>query len=309
MQLYLPIAGMTLDLWLLLGLGLSVGILSGIFGVGGGFILTPLLIVLGVPPLVAVGTGASIVVAASVSGALAQWQRGNVDVAMGLVLVASGIAGAGLGSQLQAWLKSLGQLELFTSITYAGILTAIGSVMLTEGLWAWRQAMYPAVAVGRQRRPDRGMLQKLPLRMRFRRSKMYISVVPPVVIGMFVGLATAIMGAGGGFLLIPLLLYILKLNTRVALGTSAFQVMCVTAFTTVLQAHVNQNVDIMLGLPLMLGSVVGAQYGVRMGGALKPEQLRILLALLVLSVGTRMAYDLTAKPDELYNLQDATLHR
>lgn len=307
MQLYLPIAGMTLNLLLLLGVGLSVGLLSGIFGVGGGFIMTPLLIMLGVPPLVAVGTGASQVVASSASGALAHWKRGNVDVQMGLVLMVSGLVGSTLGSNLQSYLRALGQLEVFTSITYAVVLTVIGLVMLVEGVIALRRAARPAVPTGGRRR-QRGWVQRLPLRYRFRRSKLYISVLPPIGIGFFVGLLTAIMGAGGGFVLIPLMIYVLGMATRTVLGTSAFQVIFVTAFTTVAQSLVNQNVDIVLGLPLMLGGVIGAQYGVRIGAGLKAEQLRVLLALLVLAVGARMVVDLATQPADLYSLQTPRTH-
>jgi len=308
MQLYLPIAGMTLNLFMLLGVGLSVGLLSGIFGVGGGFIMTPLLIVLGVPPLVAVGTGASQVVAASASGALAHWKRGNVDVRMGLTLMIAGLGGSTLGSGLQSYLKSLGQLDVFTSITYAVVLTVIGLVMLAEGIFAMRKARNPQMVAKQSRRRKRGILQTLPFRYRFRQSKLYISVIPPIAIGFFVGLLTAVMGAGGSFVLIPLMIYVLGMSTRVVLGTSAFQVIFVTAFTTVVQSLINNNVDIVLGLPLMIGGVVGAQYGVRIGSGLKAEQLRVLLALLVLAVGARMAVDLTMRPADLYSLQTPRVH-
>lgn len=309
MQIYLPIAGMPLPLVPLIGLGLSVGFLSGMFGVGGGFILTPILMLMGVPPVVAVGTGAAIVVASSVSGALAHWQRGNVDIAMGAMLVTAGLLGSTLGSQLQVYLQTLGQLDLFTSLTYAFILTVIGSVMVAEGVWAWRTASRPVVGTGPVRRRSRGIVQKLPLRFRFRRAKMYISILPPMLVGAFVGFLTAIMGAGGGFILIPLLVYLIGLNTRIAVGTSSFQVLWVAGYTTVIQSEFNQNVDVMLGLPLMLGSVISAQLGVRFGSMIKPEHLRLLLGLLVLLVGVRMVYDLASTPGDVYSLAHERMHR
>lgn len=300
MDLYLPIAGMPLSLMVLIGLGLSVGILSGMFGVGGGFILTPLLIILGVPPIVAVGTGASQVVATAVSGAIAHWRRGNVDLMMGMVLLGGGLVGTFLGAQLQRYLKSIGQLDLFTSLTYAAVLTVIGGIMLIEGIHAIRKSG-DATATRKSKR-TRGWMDMLPFKRRFHRSKIYVSTIVPVAIGLFVGILTAIMGAGGGFILIPMMIFILGMPTRVVLGTSSFQVIFVTAFTTVVQSVVNHNVDIVLGLPLMLGGVFGAQMGVKIGERLKAEQLRLLLALLVLAVGFRMMVDLIVTPDERYSL-------
>jgi uncharacterized membrane protein YfcA len=303
MNIYLPIAGIPLDVSILLGLGLSVGILSGMFGVGGGFILTPLLIILGVPPLVAVGTGASQVVATAVSGAIAHWQRGNVDLQMGLALLAGGLGGTSLGVQLQRYLKSIGQLDLFTSLTYAAVLTVVGTVMLMEGIAALRKASLD-VSASASKRPERrrGWVQMLPFKRRFHRSKIYVSVLLPIGIGFFVGILTAIMGAGGGFILIPLMIFALGMPTRVVLGTSSFQVIFVTAFTTVIQSVVNNNVDLVLGFPLMLGGVIGAQFGVRIGERLRAEQLRVLLALLVLGVGFRMLIDLVIQPRERFTL-------
>lgn len=307
MDIYLPIAGMSLDVFVLLGLGLSVGILSGMFGVGGGFILTPLLIILGIPPLVAVGTGASQVVATAVSGALAHYRRGNVDFAMGFILLLGGLVGTSLGVQLQRILKSMGQLDLFTSLTYAAVLTVIGSLMLMEGIAALRTSAKDAAhSVSRRAKRRRGWVEMLPLKRRFPRSKIYVSILLPTLIGVFVGILSALMGAGGGFILIPLMIFILGMPTRVVLGTSSFQVIFVTAFTTVLQSMVNNNVDIVLGLPLMIGGVVGAQYGVKVGEHLRAEQLRILLAILVLAVGFRMMFDLVVHPAETYSLSMLT---
>ena len=300
---------MPLDLIVLIGLGLSVGVLSGMFGVGGGFILTPLLIILGIPPLVAVGTGASQVVATAVSGAIAHYRRGNVDFALGLILLGGGLAGTTLGVQLQRILKSLGQLDLFTSLTYAVVLTVIGSLMLMEGIAALRRSSNTtAISLPKRTRRRRGWVEMLPFKRRFPRSKIYISVLLPALIGMFSGILSAIMGAGGGFILIPLMIFILGMPTRVVLGTSSFQVIFVTAFTTVVQSVFNNNVDIVLGLPLMIGGVIGAQFGVRIGEQLRAEQLRVLLALLVLAVGFRMVIDLILTPADLYSLSMLTEH-
>ncbi len=300
MPLYLPIAGLSLDLVLLLGMGLSVGVLAGLFGIGGGFILTPLLIFLGVPPPVAVGTGAAQVVASSISGALSHWQRKNVDVKMGTVLIAGGILGSTLGIRLQQLLKALGQLDFFIAATYVIMLGVVGSLMLIESTRAIRGAS--AGAVAKKRTGDHSVLQRLPFKLRFRTSKLYASAVPPFVIGAFVGLLTAIMGIGGGFLLIPALIYMIRLPTRLAMGTSAFQIIFITAITTIMQATQNQTVDAMLAAPLILGGVIGAQIGVILGNRLKAEQLRLLLGLLVVSVAIRMAVDLVKPPSDPYNL-------
>ncbi len=301
MPLYLPIAGLSLDLLLLLGMGLSVGVLAGLFGIGGGFILTPLLIFLGVPPSVAVGTGAAQVVASSVSGALSHWQRKNVDVKMGAVLIAGGIVGSVLGIRLQQILKSLGQLDFFIAATYVVMLGVVGSLMLIESIGSMRGAQAGALPTKRNE-DHHSMLQRLPLKLRFRTSKLYVSAIPPLVIGAFVGLLTAIMGIGGGFLLIPALIYMVRLPTRLAMGTSAFQIIFITAITTMMQATQNQTVDVMLAAPLILGGVIGAQIGVQLGNRLKAEQLRLLLGLLVVGVAIRMSVDLVRPPSDPFNL-------
>lgn len=301
MPLYLPIAGLSLDLLLLLGMGLSIGVLSGLFGIGGGFILTPMLIFLGVPPSVAVGTGAAQVVASSISGAISHWQRRNVDVKMGAVLIAGGILGSVLGIRLQQILKALGQLDFFIAATYVVMLGVVGSLMLIESTSALRSAKSGALP-SKRRDEHHSFLQRLPLKLRFRASKLYVSAVPPFVIGAFVGLLTAIMGIGGGFLLIPALIYMVRLPTRLAMGTSAFQIIFITAITTMMQAAQNQTVDVMLAAPLILGGVIGAQFGVQLGNRLKAEQLRLGLALLVLAVAGRMAVDLVTPPSDPFNL-------
>ena len=299
MSLYLPIAGISLDLVLLLGMGLIVGVLAGLFGIGGGFILTPALIFLGVPPAVAVGTGAAQVAASSVSGALAHWRRRNVDVKLGLVLLAGGLWGSFIGVNLQRVLKAAGQLDVFIAAVYVVMLGTIGSMMLIESLKTLR-----GIAAGKpasvRRAGQHGLIERLPFKLRFRTSKIYVSTIPPLLIGAFVGLLTAIMGVGGGFLLIPALIYLLRLPTRLAMGTAAFQIIFVTGVTTILQAMNNFNVDLMLGAPLMLGGVTGAQIGVRLGEKLRAEQLRLLLAVLVLMVAGRMAVDLVRTPKEVF---------
>ena len=302
MNLYLPIAEIALPLPLLLALGLAVGILSGIFGIGGGFITTPMLIFLGVPPAVAVGTGTSQVVASSVSGAMGHWSRGNVDVKMGCYLIGSGLVGATTGIWLQQILKAAGHLDFFTTVTYVVMLGIVGMLMVAEALrLLLRRARQQPVGSAR-RAGQHGWLLGLPLKTRFPASKLYMSAIPPIVIGAFVGWLTAIMGVGGGFLLVPALIYTLKMPTRMALGTSAFQIIFVAAYATLLQATGNYSIDAALALPLILGGVIGAHFGVVVAGRLNPEQLRALLGVLVLAVAIRMAVGLVLTPIDVYSL-------
>jgi uncharacterized membrane protein YfcA len=305
MQIYLPIAEMPISIVLLLGMGLAVGVLSGMFGIGGGFILTPMLIFIGVPPPVAVGTGASLVVASSVSGALGHWHRGNVDLKLGLYLLIGGLIGTVLGIKLQQILRALGQLNLSISLIYVVILGVIGTLMLIEGAHAWRKSTISPTSSYR-RGGQHTWVQGLPFKVRFPQSKLYMSVLPLLSVGAFVGALTALMGVGGGFILVPALVYLLGVPTRIVIGTSVFQIVFVTAATTILQSTHNHAVDIMLGGILMVGGVVGAQYGIAMGERLKAEQLRFGLALLVLAVAIRMAVDLVAQPTELLSI-DPTL--
>lgn len=303
MSVYLPIAELAIDLRVLIALGLVVGFLSGMFGIGGGFITTPILIFLGVPPAIAVGTGASQVVASSVSGAIANWQRGNVDLRMGLLLIAGGVIGATTGVAIQRLLKAAGQLDFFIAMSYVILLGTVGGLMLVESVRALRRAPGPMKTTSR-RGGQHIWVQRLPLKMRFQTAKLYMSAIPPVVIGAMVGWLTAIMGVGGGFMLVPALIYLLRVPTRVVIGTSQFQVVFVTAFATLLQATTNFSVDLLLAAPLMIAGVFGAQYGVRAAQRLKAEQLRALLALLVLLVAIRLAFSLVIVPDELYELDD-----
>lgn len=297
-MIYLPIAGLAVEAWELLAIGGGVGILSGVFGVGGGFLLTPLLIFLGVPPTVAVASGANQVLGSSVSGVMSHWRRGNVDLRMGLLLLAGGLVGSAGGVALFALLKRSGQIDLTISLTYVGFLLAIGTLMGVESLHALRGAKTGAL----RRRRHHG-LQGLPWRMRFPRSKLYISALLPLGVGMLGGVLSAIMGVGGGFVLVPLMIYALGMPTAVVIGTSLFQVIFVTANVTFLQAVTTHTVDILLALILLIGGAVGAQVGARIGMRLKGEQLRLLLAVIVLGVGLRMAYDLIETPDDPYSLE------
>jgi uncharacterized protein len=304
MQIYLPVAEMTINAGMLLAMGLAVGVLSGMFGIGGGFIVTPMLIFLGVPAPIAVGTGAAQVAASSVSGALTHWTRRTIDVKMALILLAGGIFGSLFGVVMQRWLKAIGQLELFISFVYVVLLGTIGALMLIESIEALRRNK-AAKAVGSAaiRGSHHNWIQGLPLKQRFPASKLYISTIPVVLLGAVVGWLTAIMGVGGGFLLVPALIYLLRMPTRIVIGTSVFQIMFVTAFTTVMQSWQNHTVDLLLGLPLMIGGVIGAQYGARLGQRMQAEQLRIFLALLVLGVALRMMVDLALPPREEYSVE------
>jgi uncharacterized membrane protein YfcA len=300
MQIYLPIAEMSLDVFLLLGLGGAIGFLSGMFGVGGGFLLTPMLIFIGVPPAVAVATQANQVIASSVSGVLAHWSRGNVDFRMGLVLLAGGILGSTAGVFLFGLLKQAGQVDLVIALAYVALLGFIGITMLQESVRALlrrRQPKGPA-----RKLHQHTWVHGLPFKMRFRKSRLYISALLPIAVGVFVGILAALMGVGGAFIMVPAMIYLLGMPTNVVVGTSLFQIIFVAANVTLLHAVQNQTVDAVLGLVLVLGGVIGAQIGGRLGGKLKGDQLRILLALLVFAVGAGLAYELVAVPDEIYSL-------
>jgi len=298
--IYLPIAQISVDLLLIVAIGAAVGFLSGLFGVGGGFLITPLLIFLGIPTTVAVATGANQVVASSVSGALAQWRRGNVDFKLGIVMLVGGFLGSTIGVFVVAWLKKKGQVDLFISLTYVMMLGIIGSLMLVESLNAIRKSRGGATSA--PKRKGHSWLDGLPFKQRFQRSKLYVSAIPPVAIGVFVGFLSAIMGVGGGFVIVPALIYLMRVPTSVVIGTSLFQTIFVAGYTTVMQAWQNQSVDAVLAILLVIGGVVGAQFGVRVGQNLKGEQLRALLAALVLAVAIRLAFGLILKPSELYSL-------
>jgi len=299
MHVYLPIAEMSVSVLVFLGLGAAVGFLSGLFGVGGGFLLTPLLIFLGIPPAVAVGTGAAHIVASSVSGAFTQYQRNNVDVRMGLVMLAGGLVGTYIGVEVVRLLRKAGQFDIAVSLLYVTFLGVIGTLMLIESLNAWRHANSGKVASSR-RSGQHNWVDGLPLKMRFTRSKLYISAIPPAVIGMFIGFLAAIMGIGGGFVMIPAMIYLLRMPTAVVVGTSLFQIVFVAAFAVLLQAIQNRTVDMVLAMLLVTGGVLGAQFGAMAGERLRGEHMRILLAVLVLIVAMRIAFDLVVTPSELF---------
>ena len=299
MQIYLPIAEVSVNIFLLIGLGGLVGILSGMFGVGGGFILTPFLFFIGIPPAVAVATGANQIVASSFSGVLAHFRRKTVDIRMGLVLLAGGLSGALLGVRVFTWLKSLGQVELFVNLTYVLFLGLIGSLMLVESLNAMRRARSDAPAKPRR---HHSRIHGLPLKMRFRPSRLYISVIPPLLVGFLVGFLSAIMGVGGGFIMVPAMIYLLGMPTKVVVGTSLFQIIFVAAFATIMHARDSQTVDVVLALSLLVSGVIGAQIGTRLGMKLKAEQLRVLLALMVLAMCIKLALGLVLEPGELFSV-------
>ncbi|MFE3839360.1 sulfite exporter TauE/SafE family protein [Pseudogemmobacter sonorensis] len=305
MMLYLPIAEVSVNAFLLLGIGGVVGFLSGMFGVGGGFLITPLLFFIGVPPPIAVATGANQVVASSVSGVLAQMKRKAVDFRMGTVLLAGGVIGSGIGIWVFELMKARGQIDLFVQLSYVVFLGLIGAMMFNESLRALLRSR--SVKPRIRRAHVHSWAHGLPLKMKFRASGLYISVIPPTLIGAFVGFLAAIMGVGGGFILVPAMIYLLGMPTKVVIGTSLFQIIFVTGFTTIMHAVTSQTVDMMLALLLILGGVIGAQVGAQVGLKLKAEQLRVLLSLLVLAVAIRIAADLLIRPDELYSVTPGLL--
>jgi uncharacterized protein len=300
MDIYLPIAALSVDVFVLLGLGGAVGFLSGVFGVGGGFLLTPFLIFIGIPPAVAVASSANQLVGASVSGVIAHWRRGNVDFHMGAVLLVGGFAGSALGVWLFGLLRRLGQVELTVSISYVALLGTLGGLMLIESTRAILRQRRPGA--GRRRLHQHMWIHGLPLKMRFRRSKLYISAIVPVGLGFLVGVLSAIMGIGGGFVMVPAMIYMLGMPTSMVPGTSLLQIIFVAANVTVLQAVGNGTVDAVLALTLLVGGVLGAQLGSRFGSKLRGEQLRALLAIMVLAVAVKLARDLGVRPEDLYSV-------
>jgi uncharacterized membrane protein YfcA len=300
MEIYLPVAEMSVNWLIIVALGLGVGFLSGMFGVGGGFLMTPLLVFTGIPSTVAVATTLSHITASSMSGALAQWRKRAIDFTMAGVMFAGGIVGTVCGVWLVALMRRQGQMDLIVALTYVVMLGTIGTLMLRESLAALK-AHRSGITVSR-RMVNRGWIQALPFKMRFRQSRLYISVIPPLVIGFVVGALSAIMGIGGGFIIVPAMIYVLRMPTNVVMGTSLVQIIGVAAITTVLQATSNFAVDIILAGLLVMGGVVGAQLGVRAGARLRGEQLRLLLALVVLAVGAGLASQLVVRPVEVYSL-------
>ena len=298
MQIYLPIAEISVNIFLILGMGGAVGFLSGVFGVGGGFLMTPILIFIGIPPAVAVATEANQIVASSVSGVLAHWKRGNVDFKMGFALLFGGIIGSSIGVGLFSFLRDLGQLDLVIKLSYVVFLGIIGILMLIESF----NSSQKTKKRGLVKLHTHNWMHGLPFKTRFRRSRLYISALLPISIGILVGLLAAIMGVGGGFIMVPAMIYLLGMPTVIVVGTSLFQIIFVTANVTVLQAVNTQTVDVVLALLLLAGGVIGAQIGVRVGMRLQGEQLRGLLALMVLGVCIKIGYDLVVTPVDLYSI-------
>lgn len=301
MDVYLPIANLSVNGLVIVGLGALTGLLSGIFGVGGGFLTTPLLIFYGVPPTVAAASAASQVTGASVSGAFAHARRGGIDYHIGAVLVFGGIIGTGLGALLFRLLQSLGQIDTVINILYVLMLGGIGGLMANESI-ATIRAQKSGVPVKARKRRHHPLVASLPLRWRFYRSGLYISPLAPLLLGIGVGILTMLMGIGGGFILVPAMLYILGMGVNVVVGTSLFQILFVTMATTMMHALTTRAVDIVLAVLLLVGSVTGAQIGAQFAQKAKPELLRLILAVIVLLVAFRMGLGLGYRPDEIYTI-------
>ena len=302
MQIYLPIAELPVDILLVLGMGLAVGFISGMFGIGGGFLMTPLLIFIGISPAVAVASVASHIAASSCSGAINYWRRRAVDLALGLMLFAGGILGTAVGVWLFTTLRALGQLDLTIGISYVLLLGVVGALMVWESVRAIIREQ-KGQPVTPRRAGAHNWVHGLPLKMRFKRSKIYVSAIPVWLIGFIIGFIGAIMGIGGGFLLVPMLIYFLRVPTATVIGTSMVLTLITMASATVMHAATNHLVDAVLALLLMIGGVVGAQFGARAGQNMRGERLRLLLGLLVLAVGLRFAFQLIVQPGDLYSIR------
>ncbi|MFM7377082.1 MAG: sulfite exporter TauE/SafE family protein [Erythrobacter sp.] len=302
MDVYLPIANLSVNGLYIVLLGGLTGILSGLFGVGGGFLTTPLLIFYGIPPTVAAASAATQVTGASVSGVLAHSRRKGVDYRMGAVLVMGGMIGALIGAGLFSVLQSLGQIDVVISILYVLLLGSIGSLMMREAVSALRPGMFGTRPQVRKRR-HHPLVASLPYRWRFYASGLYISPLAPLILGMLVGILTMLMGVGGGFLLVPAMLYILGMSGNVVVGTSLYQILFVTMVTTMTHALTTRAVDLVLAGLLLVGSVLGAQFGTQIALKAKPEYLRLALATLVLLIALRMLYGLGVAPDEIYTVE------
>ena len=300
MQVYLPIAELSMNLFFLVGIGGAVGFLSGLFGVGGGFLLTPLLIFSGVPASVAVASVTGQVVAASTSGALSYYRRGQIDLHMAMYLVLSGVLGAFGGVATFQVLRAAGQLDLVISLGFLILLGSVGTLMLIEAARAIMKRR--AGIVVREKLPNQhNWFHGLPWRVRFKKSRLYISVIPVLVLGLAIGFVGSLLGIGGGFILVPALVYILRMPGSMVIGTSLLQVVAMMAATTILHAVSSQSVDILLAFCLMVGGTVGAQFGASAGKYLRGEQLRALLAILVLAVAIRFGISLIVTPSDIYS--------
>ncbi len=304
MQIYLPIADIPVNIFLLLAMGLAVGFISGMFGIGGGFLMTPLLIFIGILPAVAVATVTSHIAASSTSSAISYWRRKAMDIPLALMLLVGGIVGTASGVWAFQVLRSADLLDLVIALSYVALLGIVGALMVTEAVRAIVRSYqgYPVVL----RRPgSHTWLHGLPLKMRFKRSKLYVSVIPVLGIGLIIGFLGSLMGIGGGFLLVPMLIYFLRVPTATVIGTSTVLTLVTMASATVMHAATNHLVDALLALILMVGGVTGAQFGARAGQRMKAERLRLLLGLLVLGVGVRFALDVLVQPSELFSIRFA----
>lgn len=303
MQIYLPIADLPVNIFLILAMGAAVGFVSGMFGIGGGFLMTPLLIFIGIAPAVAVASVASHIAASSFSGAITYWRRRAIDPALAAVLLCGGIIGTTLGVSTFTLLRSLGQLDLMIALSYVLLLTTVGGVMTWEG-WRAMMQVRRGVIVPARRSGSHGWIHGLPLKMRFKRSKIYLSVIPVVVVGIFIGFLGAVMGIGGGFILVPILIYLLRVPTATVIGTSMILTLVTMMFATMLHAVTNHLVDAVLALILMVGGVTGAQFGARAGQKIRSEQLRLALGLIILAVGIRFARELVIRPEDLFTIRE-----
>ena len=301
MDVYLPIAEISINAPLLIALGAAVGFISGLFGIGGGFLMTPVLVLMGVPAAVAVASEANHITASSASSVIAYRRRKAVDFRMGGVMAGGGAIGSFVGVEVFRYLRLLGQAELVVSLSYLVFLSVIGALMLSESLGQVLRARR-GEPLTRPLRPKRPAWHHLPLRMRFPRSRLYISVIPPLLLGVGVGVLSAIMGVGGGFILVPAMIYLMRMPAGVVVGTSLFQIVITTAVTGVLQAGRNQTVDVVLATLLLVGGVVGAQFGARLSMRFRPETLRAVLGIIVLLVGLQMGLTLVVRPDDMFQL-------
>ena len=299
MDFYLPIAELSISVFILIILGLAVGFLSGMFGVGGGFLMTPLLILMGIPPAVAVASEANHILAASVSGFLAHMRRKNFDFLMGIILLTGGVAGSIIGVFLLKYLLSIGYEKIFISISYVLILIVVGFYMLKESISSLKN-----ISDGKIKKlHDHAWFHGLPFKLKFRKSHLYISVLPPIIIGLIAGILSAVMGVGGGFILIPAMIYILGMPTQIVVGTSLMQIIFVTLVSTIMHSYINQTVDVVLSSLLLLGAVIGAQIGTRVMIRLKGEQIRFLFAIIIILVATVLLLELLVTPDNSYILE------
>jgi uncharacterized membrane protein YfcA len=302
-EVYLPIAEMSVNVFVLLGLGAVAGLLAGMFGVGGGFLLTPLLIFLGVPPAVAAAPGANQVIASSISGLVTQWKRGNVDLRMGLVLLLGGLLGSTAGVALFSLLKRLGQIDFVIALSYVILLSAVGTLMLIEAVRTWNRRR--GGAAPQRKLHQHYLVHRLPLKLRFYKSRLYISALLPAGLGFAIGLMSAIMGVGGGFIMVPAMIYLLGMPTQVTVGTSSFHILFVAMNVVFLQSVTNHTVDVVLALFLILGGTVAAPIGAKVAAKLPGFGLRGLMAVVILAVATELVFELFARPSAIYSLGEA----